>query len=58
MLIVRLPVLLGQIAILYIDHRYGRVFLLGNYGIWERIDWIHRTPQLFIYVVPVLGVAA
>ncbi|MCH2635589.1 MAG: cbb3-type cytochrome c oxidase subunit I, partial [Acidimicrobiales bacterium] len=38
--------------------RYGRVFLLGNYGIWERIDWIHRTPQLFIYVVPVLGVAA
>ena len=58
MLIVSLPVLLGQIAILYIDHRYGRVFLLGNYGIWERIDWIHRTPQLFIYVVPVLGVAA
>ena len=58
MLIVSLPVLLGQIAILYIDHRYGRVFLLGNYGIWERIDWIHRTPRLFIYVVPVLGVAA
>ena len=58
MLIVSLPVLLGQIAILYIDHRYGRVFLLGNYGIWERIDWIHRTPQLFINVVPVLGVAA
>ncbi len=58
MLVVSLPVLLGQIAILYIDHRYGRVFLLGNYGVWERIDWIHRTPQLFIYVVPVLGVAA
>ena len=34
------------------------MFLFGNYGIWERIDWIHRTPQLFIYVVPVLGVAA
>ena len=58
MLVVSLPVLLGQIAILYVDHRYGRVFLFGNYGIWERIDWIHRTPQLFIYVVPVLGVAA
>ena len=58
MLIVSLPVLLGQIAILYIDHRYGRVFLLGNYGIWDPIAWIHRTPQLFIYVVPVLGVAA
>ena len=58
MLVVSLPVLLGQIAILYVDHRYGRVFLFGNYGIWERIDWVHRTPQLFIYVVPVLGVAA
>ena len=58
MLIVSLPVLLGQIAIIYVDHRYGRVFLFGNYGVWERIDWIHRTPQLFIYVVPVLGVAA
>ena len=58
MLAVSLPVLLGQIAILYIDHRYGRVFLAGNYGIWERIDWIHRTPQMFIYVVPALGVAA
>ena len=31
MLAVSLPVLLGQIAILYIDHRYGRVFLAGNY---------------------------
>ncbi len=58
MLVVSLPVLLGQIAIIYVDHRYGRVFLFGNYGVWERIDWIHRTPQLFIYVVPVLGVAA
>ena len=58
MLLVSLPVLLGQVAILYVDHRYGRVFLSGNYGIWERIDWIHRTPQLFIYIVPVLGVVA
>lgn len=58
MLVVSLGVVLGQIAILYIDHRYGRVFLDGNYGIWSRIDWMYRTPQLFIYVVPVLGVAA
>ena len=58
MLVVSLGVVLGQIVILYIDHRYGRVFLEGNYGIWSRIDWMYRTPQLFIYVVPVLGVAA
>ncbi len=58
MLVVSLGVVLGQIVLLYIDHRYGRHFLGGNYGIWPRIDWMYRTPQLFIYVVPVLGVAA
>ncbi|MDG1198756.1 MAG: cbb3-type cytochrome c oxidase subunit I [Actinomycetota bacterium] len=58
MLVVSLPVLLGQLVILYIDHRYGRVFLGGNFGIWERIDWLYRAPQLFIYSVPVLGIAS
>ena len=58
MLVVSLGVVLGQIVLLYIDHGYGRHFLDGNYGIWPRIDWMYRTPQLFIYVVPVLGVAA
>jgi cytochrome c oxidase subunit 1 len=51
-------VLLGQLVILYIDHRYGRVFLGGNFGIWERIDWLYRAPQLFLYSVPVLGIAS
>ena len=58
MLVVSLGVVLGQIVILYIEHRYGPRFLGGNYGIWSRIDWMYRTPQLFIYVVPVLGVVA
>lgn len=58
MLVVSLPVLLGQITILYLDHRYGEVFLGGNAGIWERIDWVYQTPQVFIYVVPVLGIVA
>ncbi|MFT5530356.1 MAG: cytochrome c oxidase subunit 1 [Candidatus Poriferisodalaceae bacterium] len=58
MLIVSLPVLFGQLAILYVDHRYGTVFLGGNQGIWGRIDWIHEAPQLFIYTVPVLGIVA
>ena len=58
MLVVSLGVVLGQLVLLYIDHGYGRHFLDGNYGVWPRIDWMYRTPQLFIYVVPVLGVAA
>lgn len=58
MLVVSLGVVLGQIVVLYIEHRYGPRFLGGNYGIWSRLDWMYRTPQLFIYVVPVLGVVA
>ena len=58
MLVISLPVLLGQLAILYVDHRYGAVFLGGNQGVWARIDWVYRSPQLFIYCVPVLGVFA
>lgn len=58
MLVVSLGVVLGQIVVLYVEHRYGPRFLGGNYGIWPRIDWMYRTPQLFIYVVPVLGVVA
>ena len=58
MLVVSLPVLLGQLVILYVDHRYGRVFLGGNFGIWERIDWLYRAPQLFMYSVPVLGIVS
>ena len=58
MLVVSLPVLLGQLVILYVDHRYGHVFLGGNFGIWGRIDWVVKTPTMFIYLVPVLGVAA
>ncbi len=58
MLVVSLGVVLGQIVLLYVEHRYGPRFLGGNYGIWPRIDWMYRTPQLFIYVVPVLGVVA
>jgi heme/copper-type cytochrome/quinol oxidase subunit 1 len=46
------------LVILYVDHRYGHVFLGGNFGIWGRIDWVVKTPTMFIYLVPVLGVAA
>jgi len=57
-LLLTLPVLLGNLVFLYIDHRYGRVFLGGNHGIWDHVEFAYRAPTLFLYAVPALGVAA
>lgn len=56
MLLLTLPVALGQIALLYIDQRYGPLFLGGNFGIYAQLEWVYRSPQLYVYAVPILGV--
>jgi heme/copper-type cytochrome/quinol oxidase subunit 1 len=57
-LLMTLPVLLGNLVFLYIDHRYGRVFLGGNHGVWDNVEFAYRAPMLFLYAVPALGAAA
>ena len=57
-LLLTLPVLLANLVFLYVDHRYGRLFLGGNFGIWDHIEWAYRAPQLFLYIVPALGLVA
>jgi len=54
-LLMTLPILLANLIFVYVDHRYGRLFLGGNHGVWDQIDWVYRAPQLFLYVVPALG---
>jgi heme/copper-type cytochrome/quinol oxidase subunit 1 len=56
MLLLTLPVLLAQLLLLTIDHRNGRLYLGGNFGIYDKIDWLFRTPELFLLVVPALGI--
>ena len=58
MLLLSLPVLVGDLIYLYVDHRYGRQVFGGNVGITGYIGWSVMAPQLFAYVVPVLGFAA
>jgi len=58
MLMVTIPVALAQLAMLYIDHRYGRLYLDGNYGIFQQLEWLYRTPQLYVYAIPALGAVA
>jgi cytochrome c oxidase subunit I len=58
LLILTLPVLVGELIYLYVDHRYGRAAFGGNAGILGYIGWTVLAPQLFAFVVPVLGFAA
>jgi cytochrome c oxidase subunit I len=57
-LILSLPVLVGELVYLYVDHRYGRAAFGGNVGVGGYISWTVLAPQLFAFVVPVLGFAA
>lgn len=57
-LLITLPVLIANLVFVYIDHRYGRLFLGGNYGVWDHVEWAYRAPTLFLYAVPAVGVAA
>jgi heme/copper-type cytochrome/quinol oxidase subunit 1 len=57
-LILSLPVLVGELIYLYVDHRYGRQAFGGNAGVVGYIGWAVVAPQLFAFAVPALGFAA
>ena len=54
-LVLALPVLVGVLALLYLDHNYGRTVFGGNKGIAE---WLHVSmsqPATVLYAVPAFG---
>lgn len=53
-----LPVVLASLLLAYLDHRYGRVGLGGNYDIYPWLHWAVRPPQVFLYAIPALGIVA
>jgi heme/copper-type cytochrome/quinol oxidase subunit 1 len=53
-----LPVVVGTTALLYIDHRYGRVLFGGSSGIFVRMLWVFVQPQVYAFAVPALGFLA
>jgi len=53
-----LPVLAAVLVVMYVDHRYGQVFLGGGGpAMAERVAWVGRQPQVYVLAVPVLGIA-
>jgi heme/copper-type cytochrome/quinol oxidase subunit 1 len=57
-LILTLPVLLGTLVYLYVDHRYARVAFGGNKGISDWMGWSLTQPQTYVYVAMGAGVLA
>jgi len=57
-LVLTLPVLLGTLVFLYVDHHYGRVAFGGNKGISDWMGWSLTQPQTYVYVAMGVGVLA
>jgi len=55
---VTLPVLIGSLIYLYVDHRYGRVAFGGNMGIENWLGWSLTQPQTYVFVAIGVGVLA
>ena len=54
----RLPVLVGDLILLYVDHHYGRLVFGGNLGVPAYIDWSVSQPQTYLYALIGLGAIA
>lgn len=52
-----LPVLLANLLLIYVDHRFGRP---SDFGVglnqWPQLGWVVQQPQIFVFAIPVLGV--
>ncbi len=57
-LVLTLPIHLGSVIYVAVDHHFSRLAFGGNYGIDKWIGEVFGQPQTFIYVIPVLGVLA
>jgi heme/copper-type cytochrome/quinol oxidase subunit 1 len=53
-----LPVLVGNLALLYVDYQYQRVAFSGNQGIASYIDWTWSQPAVYAIGILGLGVVA
>jgi heme/copper-type cytochrome/quinol oxidase subunit 1 len=53
-----MPVLLGTLAYLFVDHRNARTGFGGNEGIFVWTGWIVTQPVTFLFAIPAIGVLA
>jgi len=53
-----LPVLIGTLILLAMDHRYARSTFGGNQGVLGWVSFAFTQPATFVYAMPVFGFAA
>ncbi len=53
-----MPVFVGTIAYLFVDHRNGREAFGGNTAIYEWGLWIFTQPTTYLFAIPALGLLA
>ncbi len=53
-----MPVLLGTLAYLFLDHRNSRTGFGGNEGIFVWAGWIFTQPVTFLFAIPAVGAFA
>ncbi len=53
-----MPVLVGTLAYLFLDHRNARTGFGGNEGIFTWAGWIVTQPVTFLFAIPAIGMLA
>lgn len=54
-----LPVLLANLLLVWVDHRYGSGSSFGAAGSqWSQVSWMTSQPQIYAFLVPGLGIVA
>jgi heme/copper-type cytochrome/quinol oxidase subunit 1 len=56
--LITLPVLLGTVIYVAVDHRYGQLAFGGSKDVMSWLGWGSTQPQTFIYAIPVFGLLA
>jgi heme/copper-type cytochrome/quinol oxidase subunit 1 len=57
-LLLVLPVLVGDVIYLFVDHRHARALFGGNVGIGDWIGWSFTQPTTYVFAIPAVGVLA
>ncbi len=57
-LILVMPVFLGTIVYLFLDHRNGRTGFGGNSGIYSWVGWMFTQPVTYLLAIPAIGAFA
>jgi heme/copper-type cytochrome/quinol oxidase subunit 1 len=57
--VLTLPILFGNVVLIYVDHHYGSATAFGSVGSqWVQVSWIASQPQVYALLIPVLGLVA